>query len=59
MVVRRWVMLGVVVYNIGATRFAIYQELFLEGPILDPIKLMSIPFYFFCLVVSLVKPSAV
>ena len=35
---RRWVMLGVAVAKIGATRFPIDQELFLEGPILDPIK---------------------
>ena len=35
---RRWVMLGVLVANIGAARFPIDQELFLESPILDPIK---------------------
>ena len=35
---RRRVILGVVVVNIGAPQFPIDQELFLEGPILDPIK---------------------
>ena len=36
--VRHRVILGVVVAKIGAARFPIEQELFLEGPILDPIK---------------------
>ena len=35
---RRRVMFCVVVFKIGAAWFPIDQELFLEGPILDPIK---------------------
>ena len=54
-----WVMIGVVIANISIARLPIYRKLFLEGPILEPIKIHVDGLQRFFLMVSLVKPAAV